>query len=107
MNSLNIHQILTIYNEVIDQTGGTRGLRDIRLLESAVGRLQAAFAGEEFYPDVFSKAAALGHSIILNHPFVDGNKRAGYMGMRIFLNLNGYDLTASIDERYHFSYGSR
>lgn len=102
MNYLNIHQILTIYNEVIDETGGSEGIRDIGLLESAVARPQGGFAGGEFYPDVFSKAAALGYSIIRNHPFVDGNKRTGYMAMRLFLNLNGYDLKVPLEEKYKF-----
>lgn len=102
MNYLNIAQILAIHNEVIEQTGGSKGIRDIRLLESAIARPQATFAKKELYPDVFSKAAALGYSIISNHPFIDGNKRVGYMTMRLFLNLNGYDLTASMEERYQF-----
>lgn len=77
-------------------------MRDIRLLESAVARPQATFGGQDLYPDIFSKAAALGHSIILNHPFIDGNKRAGYMSMRLFLNLNGYDIDAPLGEKYKF-----
>ena len=102
MNYLNINQILAIYNEVIEQTGGSRGIRDMSLLESAVARPQGSFAGEEFYPGVFSKATALGHSIICNHSFVDGNKRTGYMAMRLFLNINGYDLKAPLKEKYKF-----
>lgn len=102
MNYLNIAQILAIHNEVIAQTGGPKEIRDIQLLESAVARPQATFAKKALYPDVFSKAAALGHSIISNHPFIDGNKRVGYMAMRLFLNVNGYDLTASVEENYQF-----
>ncbi len=102
MNYLNIHQVLAIYNEVMNETGGSEGIRDIGLLESAVARPQSSFAGEEFYPDVFSKAAALGHSIIHNHSFIDGNKRTGYMAMRLFLNVNGYDLKAPLKEKYKF-----
>ena len=99
---LKINEILAIYEEVIRETGGSKGIRDIRLLESGVARPQATFGGEDLYPDVFSKAAALGHSIIQNHPFVDGNKRVGYMSMRIFLNINGYDIKASFAEKYKF-----
>ena len=102
MKYLSINQILVTHNEIIEQVGGSKGIRDIGLLESAVARPQATFAGEDLYPDIFSKAAALGHSAILNHPFVDGNKRTGYIAMRLFLNLNGYDLKASIEERYKF-----
>jgi len=101
MNYLNINQVLAIYNEVIEQTGGSKGIRDIRLLESAVARPQATFAKKDLYPDIFSKAAALVHSIISNHPFIDGNKRTAYMAMRLFLNINGYDVRASLEERYN------
>lgn len=101
MNYLNVNQVLAIYNEVIEQTGGSKGIRDIRLLESAVARPQATFAKKDLYPDIFSKAAALVHSIISNHPFIDGNKRTAYMAMRLFLNINGYDVRASLKERYN------
>jgi len=102
MNYLRISQILVIYDEVIRETGGSGGIRDINLLESSVARPQATFGGDDLYPDLFSKAAALGHSIIRNHSFIDGNKRTGYMAMRIFLNVNGYDLKAGLDEKYRF-----
>lgn len=102
MNYLNITQVLAIHNEVIEQTGGAKGVRDIRLLDSAVARAQATFGGKDLYPDIFSKATALGHSLIRNHPFIDGNKRTGYMAMRLFLNLNGYDIKASLEARYKF-----
>ena len=105
MNYLNIHQVLAIYGEVMKETGGMKGIRDTGLLESAVARPQSGFGEEEFYPDIFSKTAALGHSIIRNHPFVDGNKRTGYMAMRLFLNINGYDLKASLKEKYEFVMG--
>ena len=102
MNYLNINQILAIYHEVIEHTGGSKGIRDIQLLESAVARPQATFTKKDLYPDLFSKAAALGHSIISNHSFVDGNKRTGYMAMRLFLNVNGYDVKAPLEKKYTF-----
>jgi len=95
MNYLNRNQVIAIHNEVIEQTGGSKGIRDIRLLESAIARPQMTFVKKDLYPDIFSKTSALGHSIILNHPFVDGNKRTGYMVMRLFLNINGCDVKAS------------
>jgi len=95
-------QIIYLYHQIIQHTGGTLGLRDEGLLESAVYRPQASFGGHDLYPDLFSKAAALGHSIIMNHPFVDGNKRVGCEGMRLMLRLNGYDLHASADAKYDF-----
>lgn len=102
MNYLNINQVLAIHNEVIEQIGGSKGVRDIGLLDSAVARPQATFGGKDLYPDIFSKATALGHSLIRNHPFIDGNKRTGYMAMRLSLNLNGYDIKASLEGRYKF-----
>lgn len=102
MKYLNINQVLAIHNEVIEQTGGSKEVRDIRLLDSAIARPQATFDRKDLYPDIFSKASALGHSLICNHPFIDGNKRTGYMAMRLFLNINGYDMTASLEARYSF-----
>ena len=93
-------QVLYLYQRIIQQAGGMIGLRDEGLLESAVYRPQASFGGQELYPDLFSKAAALGHSLIANHPFVDGNKRVGFEAMRLMLRLNGYDIHASLDAKY-------
>ena len=60
---------------------------------------EASFGGEDLYPDLASKAAALGHSLIQNHPFVDGNKRVGHGAMEVFLLLNGHEIDASVDEQ--------
>ena len=95
-------QVLYLYQQIIQQSGGTVGLRDRGLLESAVYRPQASFGGQDLYPDLFSKAAALGHSIISNHPFVDGNKRVGFEAMRLMLRLNGCDLRALFEATYDF-----
>ncbi|MBI3319668.1 MAG: type II toxin-antitoxin system death-on-curing family toxin [Candidatus Omnitrophica bacterium] len=95
-------QVLYLYQRIIQDSGGTIGLRDEGLLESAVYRPQASFGGQDLYADLFSKAAVLGHSIISNHPFVDGNKRVGFEAMRLMLRLNGYDLRASLDAKYDF-----
>lgn len=95
-------QVLYLYQEIIQQSGGTLGLRDQGLLEAAVYRPQASFGGQDLYPDLFSKTAALGHSIILNHPFVDGNKRVGLEAMRLMLRLNGWDLHAPQNAKFDF-----
>ena len=57
------------------------------------------FDGDDLYPTIAEKAGALGHSLIQNHPFVDGNKRVGHAAMEVFLVLNGYEITASVDEQ--------
>lgn len=95
-------QVLYLYQQIIQHSGGTVGLRDEGLLEAAVYRPQASFGGQDLYPDLFSKVAALGHSLIGNHPFVDGNKRVGFEAMRLLLRLNGYDLHASGDAKFDF-----
>ena len=86
----------------MERSGESAGVRDQGLLESAVYRPQASFGGEDLYPNLFSKAAALGHSIIKNHPFVDGNKRTGFEAMRLTLRLNGYDIRASVNAKFNF-----
>lgn len=100
MKYLHPKQVLYLYQQILQQTGGTVGLRDAGLLESAVYRPQASFGGQDLYPDLFSKAAALGHSLVSNHPFVDGNKRIGFEAMRLMLRLNGYDVHASLEAKY-------
>ena len=102
MKDLYHKQVLYLYQQIIQQSGGTVGLRDEGLLESAVYRPQASFGGQDLYPDLFSKAGALGHSIISNHPFVDGNKRVGFEAMRLMLRLNGHDLHASLEAKFDF-----
>ena len=105
MKYLHPKQILYLYKEIIQQSGETAGLRDEGLLEAAVYRPQASFGGQDLYPDLFNKVAALGHSIIFNHPFVDGNKRVGFEAMRLMLRLNGYDIHASLEAKYEFVIG--
>jgi death on curing protein len=68
-------------------------------LESAVAQPEASFGGEDLYPDLASKVAALGHSLIQNHPFVDGNKRIGHAAMEVFLLLNSHEIDASVDDQ--------
>jgi death-on-curing protein len=88
-------EVLLLHAWLIERTGGSGGVRDVGLLESALARPQATFGRDDLYPDLWSKAAALMHSLIRNHPFVDGNKRTALAATGIFLELNGYALTAS------------
>ena len=83
---------------LIAETGGSAGVRDLDLLASAVGRPQTSFGGQDLYPDLCHKAAALLDSLVRNHPFVDGNKRVGHAAMEAFLRLNGHEFTASSAE---------
>ena len=89
---LTLEQILLIHEDQIERYGGRSGLRDLSLLESATFRPQTTFDGRDLYIDIFEKAAALVNSLILNHPFVDGNKRTGVVSALVFLELNGWTL---------------
>ena len=75
------------------------GVRDLGALESALAQLRATFDGQDLYPDVISKAVALCYALVLNHPFLDGNKRIGHASMETFLLLNGYELSAELLEQ--------
>ena len=99
MRYLSLQEVISLHSLLISQSGGSSGLRDRGALESAVAQPEASFGGEELYPDLASKAAALGHSLIQNHPFVDGNKRVGHAALEVFLLLNGYEIDASVDEQ--------
>ncbi len=88
---LTVADVLTIAEEI----GAGGALRDLGLLDSAVNRPQATVFGEDAYPDLWLKAAALMHSIVAHHPFVDGNKRTAAVVMEAFLNANGLTLEAN------------
>ncbi len=99
MRYLTLGEILEIYRRVMEQSGGMVSVRDMGALESAVAQPRMTFAGEDLYPTVIEKAAALGFSIIQNHPFIDGNKRTGHAAMETFLLLNGCEIVADIGEQ--------
>jgi death-on-curing protein len=91
-----------IHNEVVRLHGGAAGIRDLGGLESAIARPYQTFGEEDLYPTCFEKAAAIGESIIMNHPFVDGNKRTGYVLMELLLRVEGIRINASDDSLYAF-----
>ena len=99
---LTLQDVLEIHRQVIAETGGTPGIRDISLLDSAIHRPQASFAGLDLYSSLAEKAAALLHSLIMNHPFVDGNKRTAFTAADVFLRVNGWKFGASEDELFEF-----
>jgi death-on-curing protein len=96
-------QILAIHDQMIRRFGGSPGLRELDLLESAVGRPQATFDGKDLYETLFDKAAALLQSLLKNHPFVDGNKRTALTSAGLFLQTNGYTLMNQHDEEVKFA----
>jgi death on curing protein len=99
MRFLTLVEVLELHRRIIEQSGGASGIRDMGLLESAIAQPRMSFGGEELYPSLLEKAAALGFSIIMNHPFVDGNKRTGHAATETFLVLNGMEFNASVDEQ--------
>ena len=103
MEYLTLEEVYLLHERLIQLTGGSSGLRDPGLLSSAVARPQASFDGQELYPDLWTKAAAMMQSLIKNHPFVDGNKRTAVTATAIFLELNHHRLTASNDEVLRFA----
>jgi death-on-curing protein len=89
---LTAEQVLFLHARIIAETRGSQGVRDLKMLLSALGRLQASFEQRDLYPDLFTKAAVLMDSLIRNHPFVDGNKRTGITAAAMFLQMNGFGL---------------
>lgn len=91
---LSVEQVEELHRTQIEHYGGSAGCRDAGAIEAAVARPAMTFGGEDLYPDVAAKAAALMHSLVSNHPFVDGNKRVGAHAALVFIELN--DWTANI-----------
>lgn len=89
-----IDEVYLIHQVIIKSAGTKASVRDFSLLHSAVERPKASYSGQDLYPNVFTKAAALLHSLCLNHPFTDGNKRTAWISAKRFLYLNGYYLKA-------------
>ncbi|MDP2386190.1 MAG: type II toxin-antitoxin system death-on-curing family toxin [Bacteroidota bacterium] len=94
--------VLLIHSKLIENYGGAQGVRDHWLLESAINRPFATFDGIDLYSGPIEKAAAILESILINHPFIDGNKRTGYTLARLILLSERYDIKASQDEKYDF-----
>jgi death-on-curing protein len=99
MRFLTLKELIELHQRLIEQSGGSPGIRDVGLLESATAQPLMTFGGEDLYPTVVEKASALGFSLIKNHPFVDGNKRAGHAAMEVFLVLNGHEIDAGVDDQ--------
>lgn len=99
MRYLTVSELIELYRQVMEASGGTVGILSLESLESAVGQPRVTFDGKDLYPTIIEKAAALGFSLVMNHAFVDGNKRVGHYAMETFLVINGYELDSSVDEQ--------
>lgn len=97
MKVLHMNQILKIHQKLIEESGGSFGIREEKVLNGCLAQPFMTFGGQDLYPDLIDKAATLCFSLVSNHPFVDGNKRIGHAAMEIFLMLNGLEIQASVN----------
>ena len=98
MIKLTKEQVISIHSSLIEATGGTDGVRDIGLLETALETPFQTFDGKDLNPALIQKDARLGYSLVSNHPFVDGNKRIGIHTMLVFLAVNGVEIECTQKE---------
>lgn len=97
---ISIQEALNVHSILIENFGGGEGVRDYALLESSLLRPYQTFDGLELYPTAIHKAAAILESIVKNHPFIDGNKRTGYVLARLIIMGSGLDIFADEDTKY-------
>ena len=98
MRCITLAELIELHRRIIQQSGGSDGIRDLGLAASALAQPQMSFGGTELYPTLAEKAAALCFSLVMNHPFIDGNKRIGHAAMETFLVLNGFQLNANVND---------
>jgi death on curing protein len=99
---IDVDEVIRIHDILIDEFGGSKGIRDIKLLDSAINRPFQTFDMKDLYPSPVEKSAAIFESLIINHPFIDGNKRIAYVLMRLVLLQYELDIKANQDEKYDF-----
>ena len=98
MKRISLETLIAMHSELITQTGGLDGVRDLNMLDASVNSPFHTFGGQNLYPTLQAMAAHLAFSLIKNHPFLDGNKRIGILAMLVFLELNGLPLVCTDDE---------
>ena len=98
MIKLTKEQVVSIHSSLIKASGGTDGVRDEGLLESALESPFQTFDGHDLYPSIIQKAARIGYSLVSNHSFIDGNKRIGLHIMLVFLAINGIDISCTQED---------
>lgn len=99
---IDLKTVENIHHVLIDRFGGSKGIRDHGALDASLARPYATFDQKDLYPAAIDKAAAIFESIIINHPFIDGNKRTAYVLMRLLLLADRIDIVASQNEKYNF-----
>lgn len=99
MRYVTLGEVVALHRAIIESTGGATGVREVSGLESALAQPRATFGGVDLHPTLAAKASALGYSLALNHPFLDGNKRVAHAAMEVFFILNGFEIIADTDEQ--------
>lgn len=99
MRLLTLEQVLILHRRLIAQSGGADGIRDMGCLESAIAQPFMSCGGIDLYLSLLEKVAALGFSLINNHPFIDGNKRIGHAAIEVTLLMNGYEIESPVDSQ--------
>lgn len=99
MRYLTLGEVVALHRALLESSGGATGIRDLGSLESALAQPRATFGGVDLHASLAAKVAALGFSLTLNHPFVDGNKRVAHAAMEVFLILNGHEIVATVEDQ--------
>ncbi|MDF5712949.1 MAG: Fic family protein [Rhizonema sp. NSF051] len=89
---LTLVEVVEVHRQIISQSGGALGIRDLGALESAVAQPRMTFGCEDLYPALVDKASVIGFSLVMNHPFIDGNKQIGHAAMEVFIVMNGLEI---------------
>jgi death-on-curing protein len=105
MRHLGLAEAIALHRLIIQTSGGSHGIRDLGALEAAVAQPRMTFGGDDLYPTLEEKVAALGFSLVNNHPFIDGNKRVGHAAMETFLVLNGFEIEGDVDTQEELMLG--
>lgn len=105
MRLLTFDEVLLPYDRIMRDTGGAAGVLNEGVVKSALSQPRVTFDGEDLYSTLASKAAAVGHGLMVNHPFMDGNKRIGHAVMEAMLLRNGHEISAAIDEQERITLG--
>jgi death-on-curing protein len=99
MRYLTLGEVLALHRRILAESGGRPGLRDLGAIASAVSQPRVSVSGQDAYPTLIDKAAALGYSLVRNHGFIDGNKRIAHAAVEVFLVMNGMELRAAVDDQ--------
>ena len=104
MRYLTLGEVLALHRRILAESGGTPGVRDLAAVASAVSQPRVSVGGNDAYPSLIEKAAALGYSLVRNHGFIDGNKRIAHAAMEVFLVMNDMKLSAPVDDQERFMF---